>query len=77
MRDIYIEIIESQIWNAALIVQEGEDEYARIFLENGFIQKLFEVIDILGPEVYEEYFDNLTTMISYAINALIFGVEEL
>ena len=74
---MYINMITESIWTAALVIQEATDhdmDYARNFLEMGFCQKIFEVIDILGEEVYEEHFDDLTTMISYALSALVFGV---
>ena len=58
-------------------MQEGEQEYTKAFLENGYIQKLFEVQEILGEEVFEEHFEELTTMFTYTLNAMIFGSEEL
>lgn len=45
-------------------------------MQHGYIQKLMDLIDIIGEEAFEEFFDELVTMYMYTINTLVFNYED-
>lgn len=45
-------------------------------MEQGYIDKLMDLIDVLGEEAYEEYFDELATMYMYTFNSFVFSCED-
>ena len=80
LRTVYIDIITTNLWTASLLAGEQggseSDENARAFLELDYIDKLLEIVEILGEEVFEEFFDDLAMMYTYTFNAMIFGRAE-
>ena len=57
LRDSYIELITCNLWSIGILCCEQDGVFVRDFLEVQTIDKLFESIEILGEDAYEENFD--------------------
>ena len=76
IRDSYLELITTNLWSIGILCGEQDGIFVKEFMNVKLIDALFESIETLGEEVYEENFDNLANMYCYAFGAVTFEYHE-
>ena len=73
MAETYIESIITMIWTAAVIAENG---HCHTFLHQRIVDKVFEAIQLLDPEVFELNYIELAQVLLFLFHTLAYNLDS-